>query len=449
MADLSSIEKSKFEKLFDMNTGYVIDFSNRTLSEFIRENTGIEIYDSKYDYASGSKANRLRAFWQKESNQLVGQLLLNLLEYWMAKKEIYSTEITASERALYDQCVKVAERLTQNLSVDEGNAVEPISASSDNELNIYISCSRKDQAIAKEIGTKLNSNRIKHWYTLRGPLLPVEQTQAVEKAIEKCQVVVVLLTSNYVQDAFCQSDINKAQSAGKPFIVFSVENISFPETLNSLYKQTRDKKTTSVIPISAWEQPLDKSIDTLIQIILVSLEQTEEQIKFNTTLDLDYYNNHQSIAVTPQRNLKVFLCHASGDKSAVGRFYNILVNDGIDAWLDKKNLIPGQNWQYEIAKAVKSSDVVIVFLSSLSVTKEGFVQKEIRIALDIADEKPEGTIFIIPARLEDCKLPERLAIFQWVDLFEEDGYERLYKALQVRAKSLDIAVDRKTNPLPK
>ena len=54
MADLSSIEKLKIEKLFDMGTGYVIDFSNRTFSEFILENMGIEIYDSKYDYASGS-----------------------------------------------------------------------------------------------------------------------------------------------------------------------------------------------------------------------------------------------------------------------------------------------------------------------------------------------------------------------------------------------------------
>jgi NAD-dependent SIR2 family protein deacetylase len=449
MADLSSIEKSKFEKLFDMNTGYVIDFSNRTLSEFIRENTGVEIYDSKYSYASGSKANRLRAFWQIETNQLVGQLLLNLLEYWMTKKEIYNTEITVSERALYDQCVKIAERLTQDLSVNEEKAVEKISVSGNNELNVYISCSRKDQAIAKQIGSTLTSNRIKYWYTLRGPMLPVEQIRAVEEAIEKCQVVVLLLTSNYVQDTFCQSDINKAQSAGKPFIVFSVENINFPETLNSVYKQTYDKKTTSVIPISAWEQSLDKSIETLIQIILVSLEQTEEQIQFNSTLELDYYINRQSVAVTPQRNLKVFLCHASGDKPAVEGFYNTLVNDGIDAWLDKKNLIPGQSWQYEIPKAVKSSDVVIVFLSSLSVTKEGFVQKEIRIALDTADEKPEGTIFIIPARLENCEVPERLARFQWVDLFEEDGYERLYKALLLRAKSLGIVVDRKTNPLPR
>lgn len=135
--------------------------------------------------------------------------------------------------------------------------------------------------------------------------------------------------------------------------------------------------------------------------------------------------------------LKVFLCHASSDKAEVLNLYSRLTSDGIDAWLDKEKLIPGQNWQIEIPKAVRNTDVVIVCLSAQSVNKDGFVQKEIKIALDAADEKPEGTIFIIPARLENCDVPERISQFHWVDLFSEDGYERLLKALQIRAGSLN------------
>ena len=155
------------------------------------------------------------------------------------------------------------------------------------------------------------------------------------------------------------------------------------------------------------------------------------------------------ITPTLTRDLRVFLCHSSSDKPSVEKYYNTLISDGIDAWLDKEKLIPGQDWQVEIQKAVRNSDVVIVFLSSSSVTKEGFVQKEIKIALDAADEKPEGTIFIIPAKLETCKVPERLAKFHWVDLFENGGYERLFKALQMRAQNLDIVVNRRSNMLPK
>jgi hypothetical protein len=121
----------------------------------------------------------------------------------------------------------------------------------------------------------------------------------------------------------------------------------------------------------------------------------------------------------------------------VKELYDRLVNDGVDAWLDREKLLPGQDWQVEISKAVKTSDIVVVCLSSHSITKEGFVQKEIKYALDIADEKPDGTIFIIPARLENCDVPSRISKFQWVDLFSDDGYDWLLKSLQMRSNSIE------------
>ena len=141
-----------------------------------------------------------------------------------------------------------------------------------------------------------------------------------------------------------------------------------------------------------------------------------------------------------KRPLRAFLCHASGDKPAVIKLYDRLVKDGVDAWLDKEKLIPGQNWQIEIPNAVRNSDAVIVCLSSHSINKEGFVQKEIKIALDAADEKPEGVIFIIPARLENCSLPERISQYQCVDLFTDNGYEWLLKALHSRANTVGAEI---------
>jgi|SRR5579862_1801985 len=81
MSDLTFIEKQKFEKLLGMASGYVLDFSDRTFSEFVSDSTGRDIFDSKYNYRSGSKANRLRAFWQKEDNSVVGKLMRDMLDY--------------------------------------------------------------------------------------------------------------------------------------------------------------------------------------------------------------------------------------------------------------------------------------------------------------------------------------------------------------------------------
>ena len=139
---------------------------------------------------------------------------------------------------------------------------------------------------------------------------------------------------------------------------------------------------------------------------------------------------------TSDRKMTVFLCHAYEDNESAKALRDLLTSHGIDVWLDSENLLPGQIWREEIPEAVRSADVVIVCISQNSLDKEGYVQKEIRLALDVADEKPEGTIFLIPARLEDCPVPRRLNDFQWVDLFEKNGYSKLLDALRVRAAKI-------------
>jgi hypothetical protein len=81
MSDLTFAEKRKFEQFLGMSSGYVLDFTNRTFAEFVLDSTGRDIYDSRYDSASGSKAHRLRAFWQKEDNHLVAKLMGDMLNY--------------------------------------------------------------------------------------------------------------------------------------------------------------------------------------------------------------------------------------------------------------------------------------------------------------------------------------------------------------------------------
>ena len=143
--------------------------------------------------------------------------------------------------------------------------------------------------------------------------------------------------------------------------------------------------------------------------------------------------------LTPQP-LRVFLCHASADKPAVRKLHRYLKQRGITPWLDELDLLPGQKWEIEIPKALHSSDVILVCLSKNSVTKEGYVQKEITFALDKASEKLEETIFIIPTKLEECEVPQRLRDYQWVDLFRNDGYKRLMQSLKKRAIDLGPSV---------
>lgn len=78
---LSTIEKQIIEKLFQMEGGYVLDFSDRTMEEFFGNDLGIQIYDEKYNYSSGSKANRIRGFIKESSNSEISRVIFALIQY--------------------------------------------------------------------------------------------------------------------------------------------------------------------------------------------------------------------------------------------------------------------------------------------------------------------------------------------------------------------------------
>lgn len=145
-------------------------------------------------------------------------------------------------------------------------------------------------------------------------------------------------------------------------------------------------------------------------------------------------------------SFNAFLCYSLQDKLAVSNLYKYLVNQGIDVWLTEEKLLPGQERGFEIAKAIRNAKVVIICLSKCSVSEEGYVQKEIKYALDIADEKPDGTIFIIPVRLDDCEVPTRLAKWNWIDLYNDAKYDKLIESLTLRAASLGTKLTAKNNP---
>jgi len=127
MSDLTHIEKRKLERLLEMGSGYVLNFSNRTFEEFILDSTGRSIYDPVYDYGSGSKANRLRGFWNREGNPTVAKLIGDMLDYGV------EIGLVAKDNPLLEECRRIVARLAQSGPVAELDALTAISDERDFE----------------------------------------------------------------------------------------------------------------------------------------------------------------------------------------------------------------------------------------------------------------------------------------------------------------------------
>lgn len=127
---------------------------------------------------------------------------------------------------------------------------------------------------------------------------------------------------------------------------------------------------------------------------------------------------------------QIFLSYVNEDREKVDELYRKLSDAGFKPWMDKRDILAGENWSLSIQQAIRDSDFFLVCLSSRSVTKRGFFQVEMRKALDIWQEKLESDNYLIPARLEDCEVPESLRRFQWVNLFKKNGSKELLRAIR-------------------
>ncbi len=130
--------------------------------------------------------------------------------------------------------------------------------------------------------------------------------------------------------------------------------------------------------------------------------------------------------------MKVFISYAMEDFETAKKLSYDLKNAGLAPWIDKENILPGQNWMLEIKQAIKASSYFLLLLSSNSISKEGYIQKEQKIVLDMLDDFLTSDIFIIPIRLDDCNpIDENIQHIKWVDLFSsyESGFKQILRVL--------------------
>jgi hypothetical protein len=124
-----------------------------------------------------------------------------------------------------------------------------------------------------------------------------------------------------------------------------------------------------------------------------------------------------------------FLSHAKEDREFVASLAAQLLQDGVLTWFDETDLLPGDDWKRKIDEGIDKSDFVLVFLSSASVSKTGYFQRELKYALEQQQLRPEGGRYIIPIVIDDCRPPPSLRGIHWLRADQPDWYERLKRAI--------------------
>jgi hypothetical protein len=121
-----------------------------------------------------------------------------------------------------------------------------------------------------------------------------------------------------------------------------------------------------------------------------------------------------------QTKARVFIAYVVEDLAVAKKLYAAFEQRGFRPWLDRKKLLPGQNWPRAIEAAIQASNFFVACFSQRSTCKRGSFHSELRFALNCAAQVPMDEIFFIPVRLDNCVVPRTISRrIQYVDLFPD------------------------------
>jgi hypothetical protein len=129
---------------------------------------------------------------------------------------------------------------------------------------------------------------------------------------------------------------------------------------------------------------------------------------------------NQGFRFIAQTKARVFIAYVEEDLVAAKKLYAAFEHRGLRPWLDRKKLLPGQNWPRAIETAIQASNFFVACFSQRSTSKRGSFHSELRFALNCAAQVPLDEIFFIPVRLDSCVVPRKISgKIQYVDLFPD------------------------------
>lgn len=246
MAKLDTFQTQLIENLFHMKSGYVLDFSDRTMGDFFESELGINIYDEKYNIGSGSKANRLRGFIKSEDDKLVGKAIHKLITYIennilieKFNKEDYPQKIISAVKEIAAIMTGSSLKGTTN----NANEKEQSKTFPENTFGLFISHRDSYKAEAFKLKESLSIYGITGFVAHEDIEPSSEWQNEIEKALFSMDSLLALLSTGFSASVWTNQEVGVA--FGREVFILSVKAGEDPKGLVGKFQALRPKSADS------------------------------------------------------------------------------------------------------------------------------------------------------------------------------------------------------------
>ena len=105
---------------------------------------------------------------------------------------------------------------------------------------------------------------------------------------------------------------------------------------------------------------------------------------------------------------KVFISYVRQDSKFVDKLVSVLEANGLDVWLGRNDLAPGQPWETAIAEAIREGWKFLSIHSRKRLARDRTqANTELAIAIEEFSKMEVNSGWLIPIRIDDSKIPNR------------------------------------------
>lgn len=206
MSSLTFREKRLIEDVLGMESGHVLNLSKRELAEFFKDVVEIDIYSDTFDYGSGSKANRLRAFWQSQSDFLVARVLQELLLIASEREDVGEAKLSAARGvvARLEDAAQVQPLRVQKPSSAGGS--QPMDAPPGEPIEIFFSYAHADEHLMDDVRRQFipfeRAGQIIKWHDRK--IIPGrELDQEIDHHLRRAHVILLFVSPHFIESRYC------------------------------------------------------------------------------------------------------------------------------------------------------------------------------------------------------------------------------------------------------
>ena len=215
--------------------------------------------------------------------------------------------------------------------------------------DVFLVCSHLNAHFAEQLEKALQGEQI-------GVTLSLDNASGDDQgALADARLMIVVASQPSLNSPRVRAQVESALAAGLPVIVAQIGNL-----------KERPDALDAAVWVDEWEDQSQANLNAIVAATKTQLSALKAATQTENIAATSGRDDVDAVGETREKH-DVFLSYSRVDEAFADEIYDALRAIGVDAWLDRRNIAGGADWEAEIRKGLNDSHMLLLLISPDSI----------------------------------------------------------------------------------